>query len=1064
MPQPETNFNNNYNLKSMIKTNLFLRQCLAIVMMFAMVFVVSCSEDDTSDVEVDDQTTQDDDDDDDDDDDTSPETEDKDTTTSLEALLAELGDYIDLIPQGAVTALVEADEVVAANPILIESAIATHAAAVAAAEEGFVVTSYNNGFSTLTLNYRVAGVDSTLNLTKGGVEVVVTDDDFSSVIDFVIDGETYSIPKGYADNITSLIYPSTKISLLPGEDVTVTLKTTTVDDEEVNGYINHISGFTTYATEGAITTKADMSVVSVSDLRVTSAELSGSTITLALSVASDVEVDWGYLAIKYAGVSTADLVVTSDDLVLVESFASGNCCENDCTYYVADAFSSISYSLVDDESNNKLNYYLWGIDNSGDDLLAGVVLSEELAIESYEIKLYEITGDAADITGENLLLGTSEAKDALVSSISNMSGLTALTASDYISANEESTATIALYLDLEAMSTYAGYSADYLVVVSGTTKNSSDNNSFVLSKVITVDNEQDATISISPSSKSVDCLDGEVDVVVTSNTHWVVAEDEDYSWITLSADDGSSAGTITVSYDPNEVDGGERSATITFTAGDAEPKSFVLTQAAYAAALSIDPVAGDKSVTNAEGEFDVTVSSNATWTAIPSSTGGWITIKSGDTETGNGTTVVKYEKNTTDVAREGTITFSADGVTPQVIILKQDPTAEISIVESANQVSSSQGSITVEVTSNMVWTVEQSSSYITSMTPMFGDAGETTVTITYAANYDVESPRDAVITFTAGSDDNTDEEKLTFTQAGAIAPFDVVYSSNDYESGGTSFNYTFTSEKTLKEIFGVAGDIYIDDLEIEETVSFTTTDYAGNTGTESVTLSYAVEGDMLEVTFPATLTTCAIYSGSTTVKYGDLSTTLNLDYAANGYPIEFNECLAKTTVSGQKVLLSSNSTRYNAYEWNEETFTMTIDASDANNETGVLAMGFVEPCEEAQAVLTLSTNSNGTATYCWTYDFTLVEVDTDIARGQIHSSYMYIHGNCWYIQAASHLDAALTTAGTSISSPSVLEFVTNRYWGVATGKTYELYMQVKFKDSSATTVWYNTGMTVVMNP
>jgi Putative binding domain, N-terminal len=170
----------------------------------------------------------------------------------------------------------------------------------------------------------------------------------------------------------------------------------------------------------------------------------------------------------------------------------------------------------------------------------------------------------------------------------------------------------------------------------------------------TVSQGSGCTFSIAPTSASPPAggSTGSVAVTAAAGCAWTATSGA--PWLTVTSG-GSGTGNGTVNWTAAANSGTARSAALTiggqaFTVNQASGCSFVLNPTSRSAKANGD---SDK--------FDVTAGAGCLWTATSNQS--WITITSGASGSGNGTVSYTVDKNTTNVARSGTITAAGQTFT-----------------------------------------------------------------------------------------------------------------------------------------------------------------------------------------------------------------------------------------------------------------------------------------------------------------------------------------------------------------------------------------------------------------
>ncbi|RKZ60827.1 MAG: hypothetical protein DRQ44_12340, partial [Gammaproteobacteria bacterium] len=252
-------------------------------------------------------------------------------------------------------------------------------------------------------------------------------------------------------------------------------------------------------------------------------------------------------------------------------------------------------------------------------------------------------------------------------------------------------------------------------------------------------------LSVSPSSANISAGSGSVDFTVTSNINWTFSEDADW-FIAQKTDDGS----LRVDYIEN-LSVIARSATITFSGPGVNPQTVSINQQGATPYLSIDPESA--TVSPVQGIMTFTVSSNIEWSVTTGAS--WISV----TKTSNTTFEVNYNANTTVNPRSTEITLSGSGVNNQTVIFSQegeDPV--LSVVPLSTTVSSSSGSYSFTITSNINWTVSEDAAWLT-----VTKTNNSTLTVNYNENTLVTSHSAGIVVSGPGVESQT----ITLNQQGA---------------------------------------------------------------------------------------------------------------------------------------------------------------------------------------------------------------------------------------------------------------------------------------------------------
>lgn len=274
--------------------------------------------------------------------------------------------------------------------------------------------------------------------------------------------------------------------------------------------------------------------------------------------------------------------------------------------------------------------------------------------------------------------------------------------------------------------------------------------------------------SITPASRSVAYGAGNSSVAVTAATGCAWSAVSNDAWLTVTGGaSGSGSGTVTYSVTAN-VALTPRTGTLT-VAG----LTHTVTQAAApACAYSITPTTASFTAAPTTNSFAMTAGTGCAWTATPNAP--WLTIQSGASGSGNGTTTYVVGTNAFSNTREGTITVA--GLTHTVTQEGTVP-CSYSISPASASFASSGGTsnIVISTLTACAWTASSPASWITFSTT--NGTGNATVTYTVAANVS-STARSAVLTVAANG--------FTVTQAGAPCVYAITPASASAASAGAA--------------------------------------------------------------------------------------------------------------------------------------------------------------------------------------------------------------------------------------------------------------------------------------
>ncbi len=266
-------------------------------------------------------------------------------------------------------------------------------------------------------------------------------------------------------------------------------------------------------------------------------------------------------------------------------------------------------------------------------------------------------------------------------------------------------------------------------------------------------------LTVSPANQNVTSPAGTTEFNVVSNISWTASGNQPWIAVTPS---GAGNGTIIVTY--QEFTGtGTRIATITVSGPGVSDQVVTLTQSGVAPFLTVTP--SNQNVESLSGTTLFDVTSNIIWTA--SSSHSWCTVTtSGE---GNGTITASFQDYNEVGSRTAVITVSGPGVTDQTVTVTQAGIPPVLSVTPSNQyVTSSSGTVSFDVISNISWTAVSDQAWCT-VTP--SGNGNGTIAVTYQNNADAVS-RVAVITVTGSGVDAvevtvTQDELITISYSGS---------------------------------------------------------------------------------------------------------------------------------------------------------------------------------------------------------------------------------------------------------------------------------------------------------
>lgn len=267
------------------------------------------------------------------------------------------------------------------------------------------------------------------------------------------------------------------------------------------------------------------------------------------------------------------------------------------------------------------------------------------------------------------------------------------------------------------------------------------------------------SLIVTPLNQNVKSSSGTTGFDVVSNIDWTSSCDQIWCSVTPS---GTGNGKIIATYQEN-TGAATRIATITVKGQGISDHVVTVTQSGTAPSLIVAP--SNQDVTSSSGMTVFTVTSDVTWTS--SSDEAWCTVTPSGKD--NGTIIATYQENTVTSTRTATITVMGAGVSNQLVTVTQSGVPPILIVTPLNQnVTSSSGTTSFNVVSNIAWTSSSNQAWCTVTT---SGTGNGTITATYQPNTGASS-RVATITVTGSGVSNqvvtlTQDELITISYSGS---------------------------------------------------------------------------------------------------------------------------------------------------------------------------------------------------------------------------------------------------------------------------------------------------------
>jgi len=268
------------------------------------------------------------------------------------------------------------------------------------------------------------------------------------------------------------------------------------------------------------------------------------------------------------------------------------------------------------------------------------------------------------------------------------------------------------------------------------------------------------------------------------------------AWLTLTPASGSGNGTVTLTATTGTLPVGTYSGAITLSATGAAsttiPVTFTVAAAPVPPAIGASPTSLSFTATQGGGNpasqtLNVSNTGGGTLTWNAADTAAWLTLGPGS-GTGNGTVTVSAATGTLAVGTyNGVITLSATGTStvsvPVTFAITAAPSLTVdqtSLSFTATQGGAGPANQTMNVTSNLSWTVSKTGSWLTVSPASGSNNGTTTVAIDVA-------------TATVGTNTGT----VTVTGGGITRTVNVTLTLNAPLSSSATLTWTANSESDL---------------------------------------------------------------------------------------------------------------------------------------------------------------------------------------------------------------------------------------------------------------------------
>lgn len=279
------------------------------------------------------------------------------------------------------------------------------------------------------------------------------------------------------------------------------------------------------------------------------------------------------------------------------------------------------------------------------------------------------------------------------------------------------------------------------------------------------------TISISPTSLSLDAVAGVQAITITTSAGWTLSFISGSTWITPASISGSASGTLYLTFSENT--GVARTGSLRFynSADETVYADLTVTQAGVA----VPTISLSQTTWDASAEINnlaLMVTSSAGWTAgLITDNSEWITFPDSGEQTGSIT--VRLIANTAFTSRTGTIRFYNSGdntVYSDLVIVQAGISPTISISKTTLDLTTEASTNSIDITTNAGWSafVNAGSSWI-SIEPKSGTESGTAI-VTVAANTGAE--RTGNIRFYHSTTNNVYTD-LVITQDAYIAAISI---------------------------------------------------------------------------------------------------------------------------------------------------------------------------------------------------------------------------------------------------------------------------------------------------
>jgi hypothetical protein len=233
-------------------------------------------------------------------------------------------------------------------------------------------------------------------------------------------------------------------------------------------------------------------------------------------------------------------------------------------------------------------------------------------------------------------------------------------------------------------------------------------------------------LTVSTNTLTVGALQGNTTSVdIASNMKWAAASSQ--SWLTVSNPNGTGNQTLTLTANSNPTIS-TRTATVTITGTGIDPVIITVTQSAGDASLTVSSNNLEMAA-QANSTRSFVIYSNIGWTATSDQS--WLTLNTNSGSNSASITLTAQANQSTET-RSAIVTVSGNNVTPQTILISQDPGIPALTVSTSLVTIAGDNTATFDIHSNTDWSITSNQSWLT-VSPGSG-RGNATLTLTAEPN------------------------------------------------------------------------------------------------------------------------------------------------------------------------------------------------------------------------------------------------------------------------------------------------------------------------------------------